>query len=258
MGTAARRAAIVAIGAVMLCLIALPDPVRGQTEETFSPAERVGIIEVIRGYLLDHPEFLVEVMQQLDARQREQEVARQREAVVTFRQALLNDPDSVVGGNPEGDVTIVEFFDYHCPYCKQTVPNLADVLAKDPGVRIVYKEYPILGPDSLVASRASLAARNQGHYIPFHAALMALRGRLDKGTIMQVAAEVGLDIERLEEDMKAPEITVAIERAHELAQALGIHGTPSFVIGETVYAGVMDVARLEAAIEEARTNCATC
>ena len=242
----------------MLFVIAFPDPVRGQTEETYSPAERAGIIELIRSYLLEHPEFLVEVMERLEDRQREQELAAQREAVVSFRQALLNDPDSVVGGNPEGDVTIVEFFDYHCPYCKQAAPSLAEVLAEDPGVRIVYKEYPILGPDSLVAARATLAARNQGHYIAFHDTLMALRGRLDKGTIMQVAAEVGLDVKRLEEDMKAPEITAAIERTDQLAKALGIQGTPSFVIGEAVHVGVMDVTRLEAAIAEARTNCATC
>lgn len=242
----------------MLAATASPGPVQGQTEESFSPTERTEIIEVIKDYLLEHPEFLVEVMERLDARQREQELVGQREAVVSFRQALLNDPDSVVGGNPEGDVTIVEFFDYHCPYCKQTAPSLAAVLAEDPGVRIVYKEYPILGPDSLVAARATLAARNQGLYIILHDTLMALRGRLDKATIMQVAAEVGLDVKRLEEDMKAPEITAVIERTNELARALGIQGTPSFVIGEAVHVGVMDVTRLEAAIAEARTNCATC
>ena len=222
----------------MLAATASPGPVQGQTEESFSPTERTEIIEVIKDYLLEHPEFLVEVMERLDARQREQELVGQREAVVSFRQALLNDPDSVVGGNPEGDVTIVEFFDYHCPYCKQTAPSLAAVLAEDPGVRIVYKEYPILGPDSLVAARATLAARNQGLYIILHDTLMALRGRLDKATIMQVAAEVGLDVKRLEEDMKAHRRDRA---PNELARALGIQGTPSFVIGEAVHVGVMDV-----------------
>src|SRR6188508_3369018 len=139
--------------------------------------------------------------------------SREKAAVtlVERRKEILDDPESPVGGNPKGDVSVVEFFDYRCPYCKQVMPALDALLAKDKQLRFVYKEFPVLGPDSVHAARAALAARKQGKYEAMHRALMAVKGQLDEAAILKVAASVGLDIDRLKADTAAPEIDQALK-----------------------------------------------
>jgi protein-disulfide isomerase len=210
------------------------------------------IEQVIREYLLRHPEVIVESLRR--AQQREREVARAeaRAAVLAHRQALSHDPGSPVGGNPAGDVTVVEFFDYRCPHCRRMVPVIKTLLAEDPGVRLVYKELPILGEESVLAARAALAARGQGKYVEAHDRLMAETGPLTRAAVLATLAAIGLDGERLRADMDAPELATLIGRELALAQALGIDGTPAFVIGSELVVGAVDLGTLRDLIGRAR------
>jgi protein-disulfide isomerase len=158
-----------------------------------------------------------------------------------------------VTGNPDGDVTLVEFFDYNCPYCRRVAPVVAEAEAADPQLRIVYKEFPILGPGSVFAAKAALAAHRQGLYFALHEALMQAGGRAAEDSVLAVAKAIGVDIERLEADMADPEVQAAIDRNLALAEALRITGTPGFVVGRRILRGATDLETLQSLIREART-----
>jgi protein-disulfide isomerase len=172
--------------------------------------------------------------------------------IAARRAEIFADRDSPVGGNPTGDVTIVEFFDYNCPYCRQVAPTLQEIERTDPNVRLIYKEFLILGPGSEFAARAALASHKQGKYIVFHRALMAYPGRVAEGATMEIAQAVGLDMERLKRDMEEPGIAVAIERNLDLAHALRIGTTPAFIINDAILHGAADLEAFQGMIAEAR------
>jgi protein-disulfide isomerase len=153
------------------------------------------------------------------------------QAVVNRTTALLRDPATPVLGNPEGDVAVVEFFDYTCPFCKAVEPRLQKLLQDDKGVKLVVKEFPILSPVSLIAAKAALASVKQGKYESFHQALLGFRGRLETSTVFEIAKSVGLDVDRLRKDMDAPEISDQIIANFNLARALNITTTPAFIVG---------------------------
>lgn len=208
----------------------------------------------LRAYLLDNPEVIVEALQRLQAR-RSAAGAGEVQAVLKARaDEVFRDPESPVGGNPEGDVTLVEFLDYNCPYCRRVAPVMIEAEAADPQLRIVYKEFPILGPNSFFAARAALAAHRQGRYVAFHKALMRVDGAANEDTVLAVAAEVGLDVQRLKADMQDPAIRASIDRNLALARALRITGTPGFVVGEQILRGATDLNTLQALIRQARTE----
>jgi protein-disulfide isomerase len=218
----------------------------------FTGAQRDEIRELVRSYLLANPEIIVEALNLLEERQKAEEAAS-RTTVLRERLAeLRDDPRTPAFGPPGADVAIVQFFDYRCPYCKQVVGPLAELQRGDGRVRIVYKELPILGPDSVVAARAALAAHLQGAYQRFHAALMARRGAYDDAAIGAIAAELGLDAARLRADMNRPEIAAQIDRNRVLARDLGIRGTPAFVIGAELVPGAIDLETMRGLIAKAR------
>lgn len=210
------------------------------------------IEEIVRGYILDNPEILLEAMQRLKERQQQAESSEGRRAVALRRSEIVDDADSPVAGNPKGDVTIVEFFDFRCPVCKRATPILADLVKGDGRIRWVYKLWPILGAESEYAARAALAARWQGKYQPFHDAMMAHEGALSEDEVMRFATKAGLDRGRLATDMMRPEIAEILKRNFALAEALRINGTPSYIIGENVVRGMRDGATLKALVVEAR------
>src|SRR5215468_3167931 len=174
------------------------------------------------------------------------------QAVIAHREALQNDHDSPVLGDPHGDVTIVEFFDYACSYCKAVEPRLESALRSDPHVKLVLKEFPILTPESLIAARASLASRRQHKYQEFHQALMAYRGPWEEEAIFSTARSVGLNVERLRHDMAAPGIANEIIENFNLARALRIFQTPAFVVGDHILTGPSAQIDFAAVIGEAR------
>lgn len=231
-----------------LVLIALPVAASAQTPTP----DREAIEKIVRDYLMKHPEVIIEAVQELEKRQT---MARDQAAQQTIAQRkaeLVSDPGTPVGGNPDGDVTIVEFFDYHCGYCKRVHPTMQGVLKGDSKIRIAYKQMPILTPNSRVAAAGALAAMRQGKYIEMHNALMEARGELTKDRVLQIAAGLKLDTEKLARDMTAPDITQEIDRSLELAKALGIDGTPAFVIGNKLIPGAVDAGTIKAAVAEAR------
>jgi protein-disulfide isomerase len=219
------------------------------------PVEQVE--KIVRDYLLREPEIIYQALEELQRRQAEAAAERQRTAVAANRAQLFDRVGDPVAGNPAGDVTVVEFFDYQCQYCRRVVPSLQALLAEDQDLKVVFKEFPILGEASVTAARAALAAREQDRYLPFHFALMSARD-LSLGTIMALARSVGLDAERLASDMQSPAIETQLQANLTLARELGIEGTPAFVIGDELIPGAVDKTRLAQLIEEARTNCVTC
>jgi protein-disulfide isomerase len=218
------------------------------------PLTREGVEEMIRQYILTHPEVLMESLRAFQERQQAQERERTAAALVARAAELLQDPATPVGGNPQGDVTVVEFFDYRCGYCQRMAATLTQLLAEDRNVRLVYKELPILGPESVLAARAALAARAQGKYLPFHGALLAAGGPLTLEEILKVARTIPLDTEKLQADMQAPEIQEALQRNRALAQQLGIRGTPAFIVGAELVPGALELPRLKELVAKARAR----
>ncbi len=210
--------------------------------------------EIIADYLKAHPEVIVEALQAYQKKQDEAKAELARQTIVAVRDELLNDATNPVGGNPKGDVTIVEFFDYRCPYCKAVDPDLQKAISADGKVRVIYKEFPILGPESLVASRAALAAAGQGKYQAFHDKLLSYKGSLDDATIYSIAGDTGLDVTKLKADMEKPEIKDQISRNYHLADKLNIQGTPAFIIGEIMLPGAASFDDLTAAFKQARSS----
>lgn len=212
---------------------------------------------IVRDLLQREPELVYQALQELQRRQTAAEADRRKAALVARKDDLFHHAASPVGGNPEGDVTLVEFFDYHCAYCRRVVTSVRSLVETDQDLRVVFKEFPILGEDSVRAARAALAAERQGLYMPLHFALMASND-LSLDGIMKTAADVGLDTGQLAEDMNSPAIQEEIDATYALARTLGIDGTPAFVIDDELIPGAVSQEHLAALIDEARTNCATC
>ncbi|MDE0035043.1 MAG: DsbA family protein [Deltaproteobacteria bacterium] len=210
--------------------------------------------KIVREYLLKNPEVIFEAVQRHRENQQRLQADRDRAAVKQHAKELLADPDSFVGGNPDGDVTLVEFFDYRCGYCKRFASVLANIMKQDPKLRVVYKEFPVLGEDSFRAAQAALAARGQGYYLEFHEALMKANGPLTDAAIMTVARSVGLDVERLKRDMETPKVLNIISNNRRLATALQVDGTPTLVVGDLIVRGAVPIRDLTAMIAQARAK----
>jgi protein-disulfide isomerase len=210
-----------------------------------APVLQQSIDNAIEQYIRTHPEVIEQSLQVLEVKRQEEEKQRVSAAIATRQNDLLHDPSSPVSGNPNGDVTLVEFFDYRCGYCKRAAGAVTKLQKEDPRVRIVYKDFPILGETSEMAARAALASRAQGKHQVFHEALLAAKGEMTKEEVLHIAAEVGLDAKRLEADMANPEWQTVIDRNRALAKDLGITGTPGFVVGNAIYPGALDLSALK-------------
>ena len=206
---------------------------------SFSSTEIADIGTISRNYLLENPEVIRDAIQALQAKEEAAKAGLQSEAVKEHKDALYADAGDPIAGNPQGDVTLVEFFDYKCPYCKQVTPALEALLKEDPNLKIVFKEFPILSDGSVLAARAALAAMKQDKYLPLHQALMAYRGALDLDTITSVATSVGLDAQKLLEDMKSEEIDKQLKATHPavLVTLGGDYLSPSALGTAVVVAG---------------------
>jgi protein-disulfide isomerase len=232
-----------------LLLLASPAPA---DDSSLTPQQKTEFEKLVHDYIVAHPEVIKEAIQALQAKEEQSKADAQTQAVVSNKDAIFNDPDTPVAGNPMGDVTVVEFFDYHCPYCKAVAAPLNQLLQEDRGVRLVLKEFPILGEDSVLASHAALAALPQGKYWEFHQALMEHRGKFDMAVLKSIAAKVGLDPAKLEADMGAQQIEPKISANHALARTLDISATPTFVIGDQVIEGAVPLEQLKELIKKAR------
>ena len=225
-------------------------------EQSLSAEQQSKIQELIRQYIIDHPEIILESIHKMEAREERERAERTRKNLIAMRDQLAKDPSSPVGGNRNGDVTIVEFFDYRCGYCKRVLPTILKILKTDPNVRYVFKEFPILGPNSVTAARAALAAWriDPAKYQKFHFALMESRGQLAESKVMAIASKIGFDVNALKAAMQTPDIKKTMEKNQQLAQALNISGTPAFVIGGELVPGAIDFATIQRLIAKARKN----
>jgi protein-disulfide isomerase len=230
--------------------------------DDFSPTQRGAIEKIIKDYLLEHPEVLQEAMAALEKKQAAAEAEKAKTAIKDHSDAIFNSPYQVNLGNPHGDVAFVEFFDYNCGYCKRAMTDMFTLMEKDPKLKVVLKEFPVLGPGSVEAAKVAVAVRMQDKtgtkYREFHQKLLGGRGQADKARAMAVAKEVGLDTARLERDMKSEEVTTTINENMKLAEALGINGTPSYVIGRgpngDLVVGAVGLNSLNKKIDASRTQ----
>ncbi|MEX2519392.1 MAG: DsbA family protein [Paracoccaceae bacterium] len=240
------------IAALFIALIAAPHT---QAAE-FSAAEKTEMNAIIREYILQNPEVLVEAMQVLEQRQNEQVKTSDQQKIATLKDAIFNDGFSHAIGNPDGDVTLIEFTDYRCPYCKRAHESVSALLEADPNVRVVIKEFPILGPESTYASRAAMAALRQGGelYERYSDAMLEHKGDLDQRAVMMLAERAGADMARLKTDMDLPEIAEQIRQTYALARELEINGTPGFIIGDEIVRGFVPYEALREKVEIARRD----
>jgi protein-disulfide isomerase len=245
-----RLTAGVFVGLFVVCLT----PV-GQAA-SIDPNQRTGIEQIVRDYLVQHPEVLQEAFEALQRKQAEAQAAAQKQVLSANRDKLLYSPRQMVLGNPQGDITLVEFFDYNCPYCHRALSDTMDLLRTDPNLRMVLKEFPVLGPGSTEAAKVAIALKRQGtdKYLAFHQQMLSGRGQVNEQRALDVAKNVGADMAQLKKDMADPEVQATIAEVYGLANALGISGTPSYVIGDEVVPGAVGSSALKEKITAARVR----
>jgi protein-disulfide isomerase len=242
-----------------LVLLSAPPSASAQS---FSDSQRGDIETIVRNYLIAHPEVLEEAMAELSRRQSAAEAEKQTASVTKNAEAIFNSPRGVTVGNRDGDVTFVEFFDYNCGYCKRAMTDMLDLMKSDPKLKVVLKEFPVLGPGSVEAARIAVAVRMQDpsgkKYLDFHQKLLNGKGQADKARALAAAKDAGLDMAKIEKDSASPEVRATLEENFKLAEAMGMNGTPSYVIGKQVVIGAVGVESLREKIGVARCGKATC
>ena len=214
-------------------------PRTGTVTTSFSDIQKNDIRNTVREYLLENPTVIVEALEALQARQQQTEQQQSRGALSAHSDRLLNSRQDPSIGNPNASVTVVEFFDYQCPYCKRMAEDLVKLTEEDPDLRIVFKEFPVFGTESTLAARAALAAAKQGKYAEFHVAIMEFRGAPSETAIFRLADQLGLNEERLRKDMQSEEIEAMIQANYQLAQQIGVRSTPAFIIGDELIPGAL-------------------
>jgi protein-disulfide isomerase len=243
-------AGIAAVGAATLMWRSSPAEADWAGSAT-SGLSKKEVEQIVRNYILENPEVLVEAMNNLQAREDRARSEKQRTSISKYEKDLFQNASDFVAGNPKGDVTIVEFMDYRCGFCKKARPEVVKLLEADKNLRVVVKEFPILGPDSELASRAAIASKKQGKYWEFHLALMA-EPSIDEATVFELAKSMGMDVARLRTDMISKDVTAQIDANHALAQKLGIDSTPTFIFGNEPVAGALSMDKMKELIAAAR------
>ena len=245
------RPLLLAVAAAVLAFAALP-----ARAESFTDTQRSEIERIVKDYLVAHPEVLQEVLNELEKRQSDADAAKHRDGVKQYSQALFYSPRQVTIGNRQGDVTLVEFFDYNCGYCKRALADMLNLMKEDAKLRVVLKEFPVLGPGSVEAAQVAVAVRMQDptgkKYLEFHQKLLGGRGPADRAHALAVAKDIGLDMARIEKDMAGDEAKATLEENMHIAEALGLNGTPSYVIGTEVVVGAVGLAALKEKVGTAR------
>jgi protein-disulfide isomerase len=252
---------IIATAAAVAALLAFAAPQTSRAAE-FSGSQKTEIQSIVREYLIAHPEVLQEAMAELEKRQGMAEAEKHKAAVKEYSQAIFSSPRQVNLGNPDGNVTFVEFFDYNCGYCKRAMTDMLTLMKDDPKLKVVLKEFPVLGPGSVEAAQVAIAVRMQDKtgkkYLEFHQKLMGGRGQADKAHAMAAAKDAGLNMTQIEKDLTSPEIKATLEESFKIAEALGMNGTPSYVIGSDVVVGAVGLQALQEKINTTRCGKPTC
>ncbi len=228
---------------------------------SFTPEQRQEIEQIVRDWLLKNPEILNEMVAELEKRQKVQQAQREQAVISAHADAFYRSPHDLVIGNPNGPIAMVEFMDYNCGFCRRSLEDVQKLREANKDLKIVIKEFPILGPDSLEAAKYALAARKQGmdKYWDLHVALLKHKGRVNGEVALALAKRVGLDVEKLKKDAESEEVKQALQTNLALADALGIRGTPAFVIGKKLVPGALGFERLNREVEALRQKgCKVC
>jgi protein-disulfide isomerase len=241
--------------AVAVTLAAFAFSLSGAAAQSFNDRQKDEIRALIRDYMLSNPEIIQEAMNELERKQADAEKTARAKALDELAGALADSPRAIVVGNPAGDVTLVEFFDYNCGYCKKAMSDLEALMKSDPKLKVVLRDFPVLGPDSIEASLAAVAAKKQisgDRYWEFHRKLIESRGRIGKDRVFAVAREMGADPAKLQKDMESADVRGTIEETMRFADALRLQGTPAFVVGKEVIFGAVGNEPLKTAIASVR------
>jgi protein-disulfide isomerase len=220
-----------------------------------SPAQRGEIEGIVKTYLLSHPEVLRDALNELEKRDKAAETAAAAQAVERDKARIFDSPHEAVLGNPNGKVTLVEFFDYNCPHCRNVIPDMDRLMRSNPDLRFVLKDFPILTPQSVEAAKVAIALRAQVQgeaFWRFHKKLMGDRGLVGEKEALSAAKGIGADMTRLAKDMSGPEVSASLKEVGQIADDIHASGTPTFVIGDSVIAGEMTYDQLEPLIESVR------
>ncbi|KQV57180.1 MULTISPECIES: DsbA family protein [unclassified Caulobacter] len=209
--------------------------------------------EKVRAYLLEHPEVLMEASQKLQEKQAAQQAASSQKAIGQYRQAIERDPRDIVI-NPAGSITVTEFFDYRCGYCRHAAPEIVELVQKNPDIRLVLKDFVIFGRDSEAAARIALGAKDQGKSLELYKALMA-ENALDAAGALRIAKNVGIDLDKAKPLGESQAVTQHLADTDALAKTLALSGTPAFIVGDTLVPGA-DINALRLAIEQTRASAA--
>lgn len=222
----------------------------------FSQAQQKQMQEAIRAYLLENREVILQSIQEYQSKQEAKAMQERQAALTANRDKLQHDAGSPVIGNPEGDVTIVEFFDYNCGYCKKMIPAVQELIESDKNIRFVFKEFPVLRPDLATAATAALAVWKiaPDKYWDYHTALMNGRGELNEERLLKTADLVGIDRDKLKAAMADPEIAATIRENREMGQLIGISGTPAFIIGDQLLPGALELSTMKEIVSRARAG----
>ncbi len=223
---------------------------------SFTESQSRDIEDIVKSYLTKHPEILLEMQTALEAKMAKEEAEKTRAMVKDNAKDIYRHPNAAVAGNPTGDITVVEFFDYNCGYCKRGFPQIAKLIESDKNVRVVLKELPIIRDESEPVSRIALAARLQGKYWELHSALITIKGLVNEAEALKAAEKLGLDMTKLKADMNSPEVKDELNRVKTLAQKMGINGTPHFLVGDKAIGGAPEnlMEMLQAHIAELRKS----
>jgi protein-disulfide isomerase len=240
---------------------AAPAATAADTKSSFSPEQKKDIEKIIKDYLVANPEVFVEIQNALEAKLEKEQAEKLKVAISENAASIYRAPNASIAGNPNGDITVVEFFDYNCGYCKRGLHDVIKLVDKDTKVRLVFKELPILSKGSEEASHVALAAGHQGKYWEMHRALLESKAHVNEAAALKIAEKLGLDMDKLKADMNSPEVKAEIEKSEALAKKMGVNGTPHFLVGDRSIAGAPDdlYDQLERNVTELRKQgCAYC
>jgi protein-disulfide isomerase len=242
-------------GVALAALLAVAAPPALAQSGALSEAQKKAVQQVVREYLIANPEVIQEAIVELERRQQEAQKTAQASALQSERNTLLHSPRGNLVGNPSGDVTLVEFFDYNCGYCKRALADLRTLMKSDPKLRVVLKDFPVLGPESVEASRVSLAVKQQlsgEKLFDYHTRVMETRGRVNGERALAVAKEMGLDMARLQRDLDHAEVRAALQENVALGDKLGLTGTPAFILADEIIPGAVGLEPMRQAVASVR------
>jgi len=222
--------------------------------DTLSPAQQDAVKEVVKSYLMENPELVVDAIQAWREKQAAVQAEQQKKAIAALNDSLKQNSNAPFLGNEKAQSIVVEFSDYNCPYCKRAYPGIKELLAEDGDIKIVMMEFPVLGPMSQIAAKAALAAHMQGKYTAFHEGMMDTSTRLDEQGVLGVAQKIGLDMDKLKQDMESPTVAKELESNALMARSLGISGTPAFVIGDQLVPGAVGKDKIKALVDKSRAK----